>query len=89
MFVVTASKMVGDARHVFRRVAPTTFLSFFLFLEARGITNGFLIQAELVSSSHFRVAASRSGKSEFGQEIEIVSSFLLGWRSVAGSGLRK
>ena len=42
VFVVTASVMVGDARRVFRGLAPTTLsFSFFLFLEARAIQSLF------------------------------------------------
>ena len=75
-------------------ILPPPHLFFSLFFPSSlrrvsAIRTVFLIQTELVSSLYFQVAASRKGKSELDQEIEIVSSFLLGWRFVTGSGLRK
>ena len=83
MFVVVTCVIVDDARCVFRGDTPPTASFLFLFFPSslRGVSairTVFLIQTELVSSLHFQVAASRRGKSEFDQEIEIVSSFLLG-----------
>ena len=42
VFVVTASVMGGDARHVFRGVAPILLFLFLLFLEVSAIQTVFL-----------------------------------------------
>ena len=89
--LVTASVMVGDVHHVFRRVAPTTSLSLFLSLViTKSNTNSFLIQTELLLSLGFHVATSKI-KWERASSIWRSRLYLvfLSWRFVLGSDLRK